>query len=67
MKIHTITGIITTEDGCVREFTIRADGTYMQWGSSRSIMGDSQPIVEAMRDALVDAELAVDVDELVGA
>lgn len=52
-----ITGKIRFTDGSESEFTIDEFNGYNQWGANVERLGRSQPVLEAITDALFDKEL----------
>lgn len=67
-KVRRIVGVITTEDGHESEFSIDTEGSYLQWGSSTSILADSRPVLDTITNALIRDDLVlapedVDIDE----
>lgn len=56
-KVMAVEGEITTEDGSAAKFLIRPDGGWFQWGVPREKLGETQPVISAMADALVDEDL----------
>lgn len=52
-----ITGTIRFSDGTESEFSISEGIGYHQWGTTQDRIGRSQPIVDAMANALYAEEL----------
>ncbi|QXN74361.1 hypothetical protein SEA_CAFASSO_146 [Gordonia phage Cafasso] len=52
--VTEVKGVITTSDGRTREFSIVADGGWMQWGADREDCGNSVDALDAMATALLE-------------
>lgn len=54
-RVIEVKGLITTEDGQVREFSLDGEG-WFQWGNVTERLGDTVGVVQAMSDAVFRAE-----------
>lgn len=63
--LRRVTGTIEMDDGTTSEYLIRSDGGYSQWGATKDRLGASQPVVEALAQALIDEDIAWEDDEVV--
>lgn len=52
MSEAQIKGVIVRPDGLEVQFSLFADGTWMQWGQESRVLGETTDLLQAMRDAV---------------
>ena len=62
-RVERIAGTVTLTDGSTSEFSIAADGLWMQWGAEQRRLGQTVDVMDALTRGLFDDDLLASENE----